>query len=47
MEGMSSGDEYYAETMSMDMLEDIHYVSQYHTIIDRREYHYKIRDCFK
>ena len=36
MDNISSGDEYYAEPMSTDMLEDIHDRSQYDLIINRR-----------
>ena len=39
---MSSGDDFYAEPMYTDMLEDISDVSQSHPIINRREECYKI-----
>ena len=47
MDAVSSRDEYYAEPMSTDMLEDIHDRSQYHPRINRREAGYKIHGCFK
>ena len=47
MDAMSSGDESDAETMSMDMLEDICDGSQYHPRINRRYALYRISDCFK
>ena len=47
MDEMSSGDEYDAETMSTDMLEDICDISQSHPSINRREARYKIHDRFK
>ena len=36
MDAMDSGDESYYETMSTEMLEDIHDGSQYHPNINRR-----------
>ena len=47
MGAMSSGDEYDAETMSTDMLEDICDVSKSHPRINRREARGKIRDNIK
>ena len=47
MDMMSSDDEFDAESMTTDMLEDIRDVSQSHPIINRREARYKIRNCFK
>ena len=44
---MSSGDEYYAEPMSMDMLEDFFDGSQSHPSIDSKKSRYRIHDCFK
>ena len=44
---ISSGDEYDAEPIPMDMLEDICDGSQYHQRIIRREARYKIRDPIK
>ena len=41
---MSSGDEYYYEPMSMDILEDICDVSQSHPSMNIREANHKIRD---
>ena len=47
MDEISSGDEYDAEPMSRDMLEDISGGIQYHPSINRREARYKIRDLIK
>ena len=47
MDEMPSGDEFYAELMSTNILEDIDDISQSHLIINRREARYKIRDCIK
>ena len=47
MNSMSSGDEYDAEDMSTDMLEDIRDGCQSHPTINRREARYNIRDCIK
>ena len=47
MNAMSSGDEYDAEPMSIEMLEDILDGSQSHTIVNRREAYYNICDCIK
>ena len=44
---MSPGDEYDAEPMYTDMLEDICDGIQYHPVINKRESRYRIRDCFK
>ena len=44
---ISSGDESDAKHMPKNMLEDIPDGSQYHPSINRREAHYKIRDCTK
>ena len=44
---MSSGDEYDAEPMYTDILEDICDGSQSHPILNRREANYKIRDLIK
>ena len=44
---MSSGDEYYSEPMSKDMLEDICDGSQSCPSINRREARFRIRDIFK
>ena len=43
---MSSGNEYDAEHMYIDILEDICDGSQSHPIINRREARHKICDCF-
>ena len=45
MDMMSSCDDYDAEPMTTDMLEDICDGSKYHLIINRRESRYKICDC--
>ena len=42
---MSSGDEYDAEPMPVDMLEDIRDRSQSHSIINSKDVHYKI--CYR
>ena len=47
MDMISSCDEYYAETMSTNMLEDVSDGSQSHLIINRREVRYNICDSFK
>ena len=47
MDVMSSGDEYDAEPMSTDMLEDICDRNQYRPSINSIEAHYNIHDCFK
>ena len=47
MNVMSSGDEYDAEPMVVDMSEDICDISQYHPSINRIEACYKIRDHIK
>ena len=44
---MSSGDEYYAEPMSTDMLEDTRERIQSHWSINGREARYKIHDYIK
>ena len=47
MDLMSSGDEYDAEPMSMDMLEDIRDRNQSHPRINRREVRYRVRNRVK
>ena len=47
MDAMSSGDEYDAEPMSTDMLEDICVRSQYRPSVNSREARYKIHDWLK
>ena len=47
MDAMLLGDEYDAEHMSIDMLEDICDGCKSNPSINRREAHYKIRDCIK
>ena len=47
MDAMSSGNEYDAEPMSTEMLEDICGSGQSHTIIHRREARYKIHHRIK
>ena len=42
---MDYGNESDDEPMSTEMLEDIRYGSQYQPNVNRREAHYKIRDC--
>ena len=42
---MDSGDESDDEPMSMEMLEDIRDGSKSHTIVNRIDASYKIRDC--
>ena len=42
MDAMSSGNEFDAEPMSMDMLEDIHDCSQSHSSVNRRVARHKI-----
>ena len=44
---MSSGDEYDAEPMYTDMLEDVCDRIHSHPRMNRREVHYNIRDSFK
>ena len=44
MDAMSSGNEYDAETMSTNMLEDIRDVSQSHPRVNRSETRYKIHN---
>ena len=44
---MSSGDEFYTEPMSKDMLEYIRDISQYHLSINKRDSCYKICDRIK
>ena len=47
MNAMPSGNKYYAEPMSTDMLEYICNRSQYHPSINSIRARYKIRDHFK
>ena len=47
MNTMSSGDEFDAEPISTDILEDICDGSQSHPSINRRGSRYKILDCIK
>ena len=47
MDAISSGNEYDAEPMSTDMLEDIPDGSQSHPRINGREARYRIRGSFK
>ena len=47
MDAVSSGNDSDAEPMSTEMLADINNGSQYHSIINRREACYKIRDHIK
>ena len=47
MGAMSSGNEYYAEPMSTNMLEDIRDGGQFHRIINSRDARYKIHDIIK
>ena len=47
MNVMSSYDKSDAVAMSTDMLEDIRNGSQFYASINKREAHYKIRDCIK
>ena len=42
---MDSGDESEYDLISTEMLENIHDGSQSHPNVNRREAHYKIRDC--
>ena len=47
MENITSGGESDHDLISTEMLEDIRDGSQTHTNVNRREPHYKIRDCIK
>ena len=47
MDKMPSGNQYDAETMSTEMLEDICDGNQSHPSVNRREARYKIRDHIK
>ena len=47
MDEISLSDEYYAEPMPTNTLEDICDRGKYHLRINRREARYKIRDCIK
>ena len=47
MDAMDSGDQSDDEPISTEMLEDIHYGSQPHQNVNRREARYKIRDLIK
>ena len=44
---MSSGDEYYAEPMSKEMLEYMRDVSQSYSSVNRTDARYMIRNCIK
>ena len=44
MNTINSGDESDHDLISMEMLEDIHDISQTHPNVNRREEHYKICD---
>ena len=41
MDAMDSGDESYNESISTEMLEDIHDISQSHPSVNRRQARYK------
>ena len=47
MDAMSSGNEYDAEYLYTDMIEDICDGSKSHPNIKRREERYRISDCIK
>ena len=47
MDAMDSGNESDHDPISMEVLEDIHDGIQSHPNVNKREAHYKIRDCIK
>ena len=47
MDAINYDDELDHDLISMEMLEDIHDISQTHPNVNRREEHYKICDCIR